>query len=272
MRCQFKCVVRQRGFTVLELLIAALIASFVILAAMKQFINQSKNHLIQAGITNMQQNGRATVDELVGKIRQAGYRLEPGMTALRSWNSNPDTIALVFLKEPICTATISNPMPVPSAELKCIGSDISCFETDTWAYIYDPVTNSGEFFFITQVQDASMHIQHNLASLSKCYQPGAKIFMLDFYKYYIDNTDSLHPQFVMEKNGNPPVVFADDIVDLQFRYRLASGSIYDTIIHDRYVREVEIGVVARTERSDLFLHDYRYDTLRSSAMVRNLSM
>lgn len=263
----------QRGLTIIEVLIAALIASFVIAGGMQVFVSQNKQHIIQDGVTNMQQNGRATVDELVGKIRQAGYKVPLGTVSLMSWDTNPDTVAVVFLSEPACTATLSEAMPQPSAELKCKGSNISCFQADTWAYIYDPLIDSGEFFMITQVQESAGHIQHNNGKLSKAYPAGSQIFILEFRKYYVDDTtDPEHPTFMMEANGRPAVVYADDIVDLQFRYRQGNGKIFDYVTVDRYVREVEIDVVARTHKSDLLLNEFRYDTLETAVQVRNLSM
>jgi len=189
------------------------------------------------------------------------------------WDTNPDTIALVFLDEPACTATLSADMPQPSSELKCAGADLSCFQEDTWAYIFDPIADSGEFFYITNVQISAEHLQHNTAKLSKQYPKGSQIFVLDYRKYYIDtSTDSLRPTFMLAANGADPIIYADNIVDLQFQYVMANGAVKDTVAVDRYVREVGIKVVARTEKSDLFLNDFRYDTLTTSVMVRNLSL
>lgn len=260
------------GTSLLEVLIAAVIASFAVTAGMQLLINQSKNHEIQAGVTDMQHNGRVTVDELVEKIRQAGYQLPEGLPALTAWDTDPDTIAVAFLVEPMCTASLSDPMPQPSAELKCADSDLSCFQSDVWAYIHDPFVDSGEFFFITHIQEAAFHIQHNLAALSKSYPAGSDVYMLNFYKYYVDNSDSTHPLFMMEKNGGGPVVYADNIEDLQFTYTMADGTVADTISLDRYVRKVNMEVVARTEKKDLFMNSHRKDTLNTSVQVRNLDL
>jgi hypothetical protein len=199
----------------------------------------------------MQQNGRSTIDELVEKIRQAGYLVPSGVPCIASWDTNPDTIAISFLEEPVCTATISEDMPQPSAELKLIGSDLGCFQDDSWAYIFDPSAGSGEYFYITAVQESAGHMQHNSTELSKSYPKGSRVFVLQSRKYYIDNvTDTLHPRFMLEKFGEEPVIFSDEIADLQFRLQ----------------------VEARTENHDLFLNDYRYDTLSTMVTVRNLAL
>lgn len=261
-----------RGFSLVELLIATIIGSIAVAAGFQLFIDQNQSHIIQSNISDMQQNGRSALDELVDKVRQAGYRLQPGIPALSGANTDPDTIRVCFLAEPQCTARLSDPMPQPSSELKCVGYDISCFQEDTWAYIYDPNTQTGEFFFITQVQVASGHIQHNLAQLSKKYPANSNVFSLNFYKYYVDDSDTLHPRMMMQANGMPAVIYSDNIEDLQCHYVMASGAVYDTIASDRMIREVELQITARTEKNDLFLQEYRRDTLSTRVMVRNLGM
>lgn len=261
-----------RGFTLVELLVATIIGTIAVAAGFQLFIDQNKSHIIQASLSDMQQNGRAAMDELADKIRQAGYRLPVGVRCIRSWDSNPDTIAISFMSEPMCTARLSDAMPQPSAELKMTTSDLSCFQEDTWAYIYDPNTATGEFFYITQVQVASGHMQHNLAPLSKSYPANSQVFMSDYFKYYVDQTDTLHPRFMMMRNGDPPVIYSDNIEDLQFHYVTASGAVADTVTVDRYVREVEMQLTSRSEKNDLFLRQYRRDTLATRVMVRNLGM
>lgn len=260
------------GFTLVELLVATIIGTIAVAAGFQLFIDQNKSHIIQASLSDMQQNGRAAIDELVGRVRQAGYRLPEGVKCIRSWNTNPDTIAISFMSEPLCTARLSAAMPQPSAELKMTTSNLSCFKENTWAYIYDPNTKTGEYFYITQVQIAAGHVQHNLAPLSKSYPMNSQVFMSDYFKYYVDRSDTLHPRFMMMKNGESPVIYSDNIEDLQFRYVLASGAVADTVAVDRHVREIELQLTSRSEKNDLLLKQYRRDTLLTRVMVRNLGM
>jgi len=82
------------GFTLVEVLIAAVIASIAITAGFQLLINQDKIQHVQFGISDMQQNGRASLDELTQKIRMAGYRVPVGVPVLEAWDANPDTIAM----------------------------------------------------------------------------------------------------------------------------------------------------------------------------------
>ena len=260
------------GFTIMEVMIASIIASFAIAAAMQLLITQNESHLTQAGATDMQQNGRAAVDEIVGKVRQAGYKLRTGTKCLFAKNSNPDTLSLVFMAEPLCTATVTTSMSLASSAVRCAGASLSCLQTNSWAYIYDVVKDSGEFFYVTGYTSGTGDIQHSTANLSKAYPQGAKVMVLDFYKYYVNKADSLHPRLMVVKNGGSPAIYAENVSDLQLKYVLANGAIVDTIAVDRYVRQVNVSIVTRTEKRDMFVEGYRYDTLTSSAMIRNLSM
>jgi prepilin-type N-terminal cleavage/methylation domain-containing protein len=257
------------GFTVVEVLIAALIAGIALTAAFEVFINHNKSHVIQSGVTELQQNGRAAVDELVTNIRKAGYKLPEGLPALAARNTNPDTIMVAFVHEPICSATVSDNMSQPTSQIECAGNNLSCFSSNTWAYIWDDASDSGEFFYVTNVQAGAGYLEHDLAPLTRCYGIGSKVYIIDYYKYFVDNTDTLRPR-LMRQSTVTPDVYADHITNLQLQYVMADGSVYDTIAVDRYVREVLIDITARTARQDLFMEDYRYETYSTRVRVRNL--
>ena len=69
---------KEKGFTLLELLIALLISGVLVTAGYGVYINQHEGWIIQEQITTMQQNARAAMHELETKIRMAGYKLPGG--------------------------------------------------------------------------------------------------------------------------------------------------------------------------------------------------
>lgn len=269
----FRKIKSHAGVTLLELLIASVIALIVTGSALEVYISQQQGWIAQENISDMQQNGRAGLDEIVRHVRQAGYNLPPGLEAIFASDADPDTITLVYLKEPICNSTLTEPMPKPSSELKLVPDSLDCFDYDVWAYIYDPFTDDGEFFYITWVQNSSGHLQHNTMDLSKAYPAGSTVYMIEVATFFVDNTtDSLHPRLMEQRQDGTPYIYSDNIEDLQFTYTLAHGAIVDTLISSFNVREVNIELVARTDRFDpLQVDDYVRDTLRTTVFVRNLA-
>lgn len=261
----------QNGFTLVELLVSLVISGFIVSAGYGIYLTQHQGWIIQEQISNMQQNARAALHELETRIRMAGYGLHGGFQPIYAANTNPDTITVLFQDEFGIQAPLEENMPQPSAELRFDGHDISGFEEDTWVYIYDPTADTGEFFYITAVQVAACHIQHNTTVLSRCYPKGSMVMMLNMYKFYLDTSDAEHPNLMVQREGNQAYVYAEDIEDLQLQYGLANGVLVDVPPLGTLVRQVQITISARTERTDLqFEGDHRSRTLVSNVKVRNL--
>jgi prepilin-type N-terminal cleavage/methylation domain-containing protein len=261
----------QNGFTLVELLVALVISGFMLSAGYGIYLTQHQGWIVQEQVSNMQQNIRAALHELENRIRMAGYGLQGGFQPIYAANTNPDTITVLFQDESSVQVPLEEDMPQTSAELRFDGHDISSFEEDTWVYIYDPTADTGEFFYITAVQVAACHIQHNTMTLSRCYPKGSMVMVLNMYKFYLDTSDAGHPNLMVQREGDQAYVYAEDIEDLQLQYGLANGVLVDVPPLGTLVREVQITISARTERTDLqFEGDYRRRTLVSNVKVRNL--
>jgi hypothetical protein len=260
-----------KGVTLIEALIALFLTGIVTAAIFELYINQHKNWTIQGEVTDMQQNARAAMDELTRHIRMAGYELPIGLWALEAHNTNPDTILINYANGD-CDIPIEHAMPLPSAELRCDGHDVSCFQDGQWAFIFQPDSGGGEFFLITLVQTGSSHIQHNTMPLSKCYPKDAIIVSLQQIKFYVDYSDSAHPNLMIDLPWDPPQIYAENIEDLQFQYRMKNGTIVDVPPLVQDVREVLITLTSRTDNPDPdFPNDpYRRRTYTSRVNLRNL--
>ena len=263
-----------RGFTMIELLLAAMVSIIVIGAAFGVYITQHKHLLVQEQISDMQQNLRAGMDELALKIRMAGYNLPTGLAPQIASNTNPDTIEIIYDTGNLDNVRLEQAMPQPSAELRCDGHDLSGINDGDWLYIFDPVTKTGEYLYVTQVQYSSSHIQHNTMSLSKSYPLGSKILKINIVKYYIDRTsDTAHPKLMVSAMNQSPQIYSDNITNLQLQYVLSSGAIVDVPPLSTMVREVIINLTARTERKDdQFANLYRERVLETRVKVRNLGI
>ncbi len=265
--------IQNKGMTVVELLISSFISVIVISASLGVYIAQHKHMIVQEQVSDMQNSIRASMEELSTKIKMAGYNVPEGLVALTAYNTNPDTIQLTFDSSVLEGVEIDHAMPQPSAELRCSG-DISGLNDDDWAYIYDPTTQTGEFFLISHVQYAAGHIQHNTMPLSHTYPIGSQIWKINQYKYFIDKTtDPDHPKLMVQYFGDTPQIYADNITNLQFKYKLTSGVTVDVPPMPEMVKEVNIKLTARTEREDeVQSFGYRTRNLETTVKVRNLAI
>lgn len=262
-----KIVKSESGLSFLEIMIALTITTVVVVAVYRLYLTQHRNYLIQDDVTEIQQNVRASIDELGRNVRMAGFALPEGLEPIVAFNTDPDTIIINFFNQD-CETFLSAPMPQPSAELKC-GSDVSCFSEGQWVYIYDPNDKYGEWFEITHVQQAAMHLQHNTMSLSRAYDEDAMILAVTQLKYYIDNvTDPENPKFMIKRVGQEPQIFADNISDMQFTYRMKNGTVLDQPVLASNIIEILISLTGNSYWKDL---ESTQDTVRSRTFSTSIN-
>jgi type II secretory pathway pseudopilin PulG len=259
------------GFTILELLIAVLLAALITSAAMALYLTQQKQFLVQSDVTDMQSSLRAAAMELTSRLRMAGYNLPEGFPCIVAHNTDPDTIEVITNSNLLDGVRIEHSMPQPSSELRCDGHDISGLNIGDTIYIFDPYAMRGEFFEVSQVQLASSNIQHNDWPLSQRYPAGSQVIKTVSYKYYIDMSNRDHPSLAYRVSGQAPQIYADNITSLDFKYVLSSGEIVDTTSAAYMIREAIISLGARTDKADNdFLKPYRSRTLTTRIKIRNL--
>lgn len=255
----------------METLIALFMTGIVISAILGVYANQHKNWLVQEEVADIQQNARAVIGELTKQIRMAGYKLPLGLDGIEAHNTNPDTVVVTY-SDNISNAPLSANMASSSAELQCDGQDVTFLHDGQLAYIFDPDSGGGEFFTITDVQASPPRLQHGIP-LSKAYRTGAIVLSLQHIKYYVDQTDTLHPNLMMKLPGQGAAVYAEGVEDLQFRYTMKNGMVVDvpTVAFD--IREVSISITARSSKPDPNLpgNPYRRRTFFSQVNLRNLS-
>lgn len=262
-----------KGVSLIEVMIALVLTGIISTAILRLYSQQHKNYLVQDDVTGIQSSVRASIDEMTRQVRMAGYGLPLGIPALQAYNTDPDTIVVTYSAED-CKTILSAPMPKPSSELKVSG-DLSCFWDGQWVYIFDPDSGGGEFFEITEVQRAAFHLQHNTMDLSRVYDTNAIVLGMSQVKFYIDKTtDHEHPALMMALPGKAPAMYAENIADLQFRYRLSNGTIVDQPVLMSDVREVMISVTGRSNQPDYAYDEpqYRNRTYSSSVFVRNIGI
>jgi prepilin-type N-terminal cleavage/methylation domain-containing protein len=271
MRTSMRKTTDQRGFSFLEVIVALAVMGVVTTAVFHLYVTQHKNYLNQEDVSIVQQNARCSIDEITRNVRMAGHGLPDGLTAIVAANADPDTITVIYSASG-CNTYLSEDMPLPSAELKC-GGDVSCFSDSQWVYIYEPDSGIGEWFEITEVQTAAFRLQHNTMTLSRKYGANSMVLALDMVKYYVDYTSRPeHPNLMVQRIGEAAQVFAEDIIDLQFRYRMKNGMVVHEPLYSGNIREVIISITggaidADDDKEEPLPHNKR--TFSSSVFLRN---
>ncbi len=270
----FRKILRSsKGASLIEVLIGLFLAGLVTAAIFELYINQHKQWSIQEDRTEIQQNARAAIDELTRTVRMAGHALPIGLSAVEAFNTNPDTITINFVEDE-CQAVLTAAMGSYGAALACDSQDLSCFYDGQWAYIFQPDSGGGEFFEISGVDSANWLISHTSMNMSKAYPKDAIVLALQRMKYFIDYSDSLHPNLMLELPGQNPAVYAENVTDFQVRYRMKNGIMVDVppIVAD--VRAVEIVLTARSAEPDPDMPSdpYRSQVYTSMINLRNLDI
>ena len=261
-----------RGTSLLEIMIALLLTGVVTAAIFQTYITQHKNYLVQDDVTEIQQTARATIDQLSRQIRMAGYNVPAGVNAIAASNTNPDSISVCY-RPNSAKATVTTTMTSASADINTTDS-ISEFAIGQWAYIFHPDSGGGEWFQITGLNSESSprRIAHAV-SLSKAYVVNAQVVPMNQVTFYIDTTDKAHPNLMMRPRGQAATIYAENISNLQFRYRITSGAILDVPPLVKDVREVLIDVTGRSRNSGTAQDSgqYRLRTYSSSVALRNVT-
>jgi prepilin-type N-terminal cleavage/methylation domain-containing protein len=262
---------KQSGFTLIEVLIGFLLAAIVTYAAMSLYITQHKEMIVQDQIADMQANTRAAAEVIANAVKRAGLNA-PKNIAITTYDTNPDTIMLIYDSGELDDVRIVFPMPPPSSELRCDGYDLSPLAPLDWIYIYDPIADYGQFLQVTHVQNSD-HLQHNTMPTTHLYPAGSWVIKMIQVKFFVDQSNPDHPTLMIQTFTNTPQPFAENITDLNFRYFLANGAIVTQTNTPELIRMVEIDVVGRTNDPDQeFFTDYRTRNFNLRVKVRNLDI
>lgn len=259
------------GLSFLEIMIALGITSFVTAAVFRLYVTQHHHYISQDRITEVQQNARASIDQLARTIRMAGFDVPSSLAPLQAYNTNSDTIVLCY-RDNNCGAATSINMANGAVPIVC-ASAINCFTAGEWVYIYHPDSGGGEWFQISSIDPVTNTVFHVSDALSKGYSKDAMVISMEEIKFFVDTTTIPGTASLMVQNrGQAPIVFADNIVDLQFRYKMKNGMTLDVPPLVDNVREVLITLTGRSINANPDdVNPYKFRTFNTAVSLRNFT-
>lgn len=77
LRVSLRSLSRQRGITLVELLVSMMLGVFVVAGAIQIFVGSKQTYRIQEATSQLQENGRFALDLFQQSLRMAGYRNDP---------------------------------------------------------------------------------------------------------------------------------------------------------------------------------------------------
>ena len=241
----------ERGFSLPEMLIAAAIM-VTITGAVFSMMNPSQGmYRTQPEVADVQQRLRVGVDSMAKDLVMAGAGAYAGIMTgtlsnyfapvmpykfpdpaagiyFRAAANAPDAseaVSFFYIPPTAAQTTISDPMPQPSSELK-VTPQQNCppakleqlcgFYDGLRAIIFDD-TGAWDYMTITQVQPASLHLQHK-NDLSKRYQPGAVIAVAATHTYYLMTDNATKTYQLRHDDGITDLPLVDNVVKLEVEY------------------------------------------------------
>ena len=75
-------ITNNRGFSIMEMLIALFLTGIITTAVFQAFTTQQRHYAVQDDVTTIQQNARASIDELTRQIRMAGHDIPQSLVPL----------------------------------------------------------------------------------------------------------------------------------------------------------------------------------------------
>jgi hypothetical protein len=269
----------ERGFTVVEVLLATFLTSIIGIAALNFYSAEHNTLIVQQNVSDMQQNLRASVDEVVRNLRNAGANLPDGIQPVEMSDSNPDTLTIRY-------APFGGAIDVGEGTLAqqdipihvSIGSDLSKFQVGMRVQLWHAGISTPEWFNITQITtniaSGWVEIYHTGQVLLFNPQAGDKILLLEELKYFINTADTANPLFMRQRNGVAADVYADNINDFQLQFMRTT---LDTVTTLSAIDTALVGFVtmsAHTAQIDYNMKALgndgrRYRTLSSEVSIRN---
>jgi prepilin-type N-terminal cleavage/methylation domain-containing protein len=268
---------KNKGVTLIELLVALLITGILVGAIYRTFIGQQKTFTVQEQVVDMQQNVRAGISRMMREIRMAGFgnvaMVLPGVTInSKTYNNvvNPDIPAAgsVTILSGMGSVTIT---AVPASNQVTVSS-LTDSQGNTLFDMGDKryVSIGGvESYTITNITGNTLTLS---GTMTYNHQVGTPVFAIRAISYQVAMVDG-KPTLLRDENtgaGWQPLL--DNIENLQFGYLDGNGN---PTANPPDIRIVRVTLRAKTNTSDPeYKTDggYRKREIASNVHLKNMGL
>ncbi len=270
---------KEKGLTLIELLVALVISVLIISGLYRTFIGQQKTYTVQEQIVDMQQNARTAVNRMMSEIRMAGFgnvsMVLPVTFSTGTFNNvlnlnTPTAGSLTIVSAVGGTSTLTAAGVIGQSQIvvSTLTDDLgnALFDTSNKRYVS---IGGLESYTITSVDNGTKTITLN-GSLTYNHVIGTPIFNIKALSYQIASVNG--PLLRDENLGSGAQPQADSIENLQFTYLDAGGN---PTANPLDIRVIRISLTARVERQDPDLNNgdgYRRRQIVSNVHLRNMGI
>jgi prepilin-type N-terminal cleavage/methylation domain-containing protein len=274
-----KILRKQNGISLIELLVALVIATGLMAAIYRTFIGQQKTFVVQEEVVDMQQNIRYAIGNMMREIKMAGFgnisMVLPATINGSIYNNiiNPDTPtanALTILSVTNSGSTLTteggiNQNQIVVSTLTDIRGN-QLFDTNNKKYISIGGVESN---IISSIDSATKTLTLNFP-LSFKHEVSTPVFTIRAITYNVGVENGI--PVLMKDDGSGSFPQADGIEALQFQYLDQDGNVTATLANIRIIRVL---LTARTNIQDPDYKEgggYRRRQIASNIHLRNMGI
>jgi len=272
---------KDKGITLIELMVALVIGGFLLAATYRTFISQQKTFVVQEQVVDMQQNVRAAINRMMTELRMSGFgnvsMVLPVTFSTGTFNNvlnlnTPAAGALTIVSAVGGTSTLTVEVGVGQTQVAVTtltdAQGNALFDTGNRKYISVGGLESHE---ITSINSGTKTITLN-GPLTYYHPVGTPVYTIRALSYQLALVNGIPTLLRNENMGDGAQPQADNIENLQFTYLDADGN---PTANPADIRILRVSLTARAERQDPDLNygdGYRRRQIASNIHLKNMGI